>query len=74
MEEHLKQLMQQTANRDKHIVNVSAMEGVFYRAYKRDTHPHTNMAKAALKSGMKPLDRQDDDDLKTVAEEQTWKP
>ncbi len=32
------------------------------------------MAKAALKSGMKPLDMQDDDDLKTVAEEQTWKP
>ena len=24
------------------------MEGVFYRAFKRDTHPHTNMAKAAL--------------------------
>ena len=32
------------------------------------------MAKAALKSGMKPLDMQDDDDLKTVAEEQPWKP
>lgn len=32
------------------------------------------MAKAALKSGMKPLDMQDDDDLKTVAEEQSWKP
>ena len=32
------------------------------------------MAKAALKSGLKPLDMQDDDDLKTVAEEQTWKP
>ena len=44
----LKPLMLKTANRDKHIVNVSAMEGVFYRAYKRDTHPHTNMAKAAL--------------------------
>jgi NAD(P)-dependent dehydrogenase (short-subunit alcohol dehydrogenase family) len=29
------------------IVNVSAMEGKFYR-YKGDTHPHTNMAKAAL--------------------------
>jgi NAD(P)-dependent dehydrogenase (short-subunit alcohol dehydrogenase family) len=24
------------------------MEGVFYRGLKRDTHPHTNMAKAAL--------------------------
>lgn len=44
----LKPLMLKTQNRDKHIVNVSAMEGVFYRAYKRDTHPHTNMAKAAL--------------------------
>ena len=44
----LKPLMMKTSNRDKHIVNVSAMEGVFYRAYKRDTHPHTNMAKAAL--------------------------
>ena len=32
------------------------------------------MAKAALKSGLKPLDMQDDDDLKTVAEEQPWKP
>lgn len=44
----LKPLMLKSQNRDKHIVNVSAMEGVFYRAYKRDTHPHTNMAKAAL--------------------------
>ncbi len=44
----LKPLMLKTENRDKHIVNVSAMEGIFYRAYKRDTHPHTNMAKAAL--------------------------
>ncbi|CAE7550983.1 unnamed protein product [Symbiodinium microadriaticum] len=31
----------------KFIVNVSAMEGKFYR-YKSDAHPHTNMAKAAL--------------------------
>lgn len=44
----LKPLMQKVPTRDKHIVNVSAMEGVFYRAFKRDTHPHTNMAKAAL--------------------------
>lgn len=44
----LKPLMVKTTERDKHIVNVSAMEGVFYRAFKRDTHPHTNMAKAAL--------------------------
>jgi NAD(P)-dependent dehydrogenase (short-subunit alcohol dehydrogenase family) len=35
-------------SRDKHIVNVSAMEGQFYRAFKTDRHPHTNMAKAAL--------------------------
>jgi len=44
----LKPLMRKTPSRDKHIVNVSAMEGQFYRAYKTDKHPHTNMAKAAL--------------------------
>ena len=44
----LKPLMLRTPTRDKHIVNVSAMEGIFYRAYKTDKHPHTNMAKAAL--------------------------
>ena len=32
----------------KHIVNVTAMEGKFYRFTKSDRHPHTNMAKAAL--------------------------
>ena len=32
----------------KHIVNVSAMEGKFHRFTKTDRHPHTNMAKAAL--------------------------
>jgi NAD(P)-dependent dehydrogenase (short-subunit alcohol dehydrogenase family) len=32
----------------KHIVNVSAMEGKFLRFKKGDRHPHTNMAKAAL--------------------------
>ncbi len=31
-----------------HVVNVSAMEGQFSRAYKGAGHPHTNMAKAAL--------------------------
>lgn len=31
----------------RYIVNVSAMEGKFYR-YKTPRHPHTNMAKAAL--------------------------
>ena len=44
----LKPLMLRVASRDKHIVNVSAMEGQFYRSYKTDKHPHTNMAKAAL--------------------------
>lgn len=44
----LKPLMTRSPSADKHIVNVSAMEGVFYRAYKTDKHPHTNMAKAAL--------------------------
>jgi len=32
----------------KHIVNVTAMEGKFFRFKKGDRHPHTNMAKAAL--------------------------
>lgn len=44
----LKPLMERTSNRDKHIVNVSAMEGKFNRFTKTDRHPHTNMAKAAL--------------------------
>lgn len=44
----LKPLMCRTPERDKHIVNVSAMEGQFYRVFKSDRHPHTNMAKAAL--------------------------
>ncbi len=44
----LKPLMLRVPSRDKHIVNVSAMEGQFYRAFKTDKHPHTNMAKAAL--------------------------
>ncbi len=44
----LKPLFMRTANRDKHIVNVSAMEGQFYRNFKTEKHPHTNMAKAAL--------------------------
>ena len=35
-------------SRDKHIVNVSAMEGQFYRNFKTTRHPHTNMAKSAL--------------------------
>jgi NAD(P)-dependent dehydrogenase (short-subunit alcohol dehydrogenase family) len=44
----LKALMTKAAGRDKHIVNVSAMEGIFSRGTKTDKHPHTNMAKAAL--------------------------
>jgi NAD(P)-dependent dehydrogenase (short-subunit alcohol dehydrogenase family) len=44
----LKPLMVATVGRHKHVVNVSAMEGQFYRTTKTDKHPHTNMAKAAL--------------------------
>ena len=44
----LKPLMMRTPERDKHIVNVSAVEGQFYRPSKTTRHPHTNMAKAAL--------------------------
>ena len=44
----LKPLMLRTPDRDKHIVNVSAVEGQFYRVAKTTRHPHTNMAKAAL--------------------------
>ncbi len=44
----LKSLMLKERTFDKHIVNVSAMEGQFYRRFKTDKHPHTNMAKAAL--------------------------
>jgi NAD(P)-dependent dehydrogenase (short-subunit alcohol dehydrogenase family) len=44
----LKPLLVATAGRHKHVVNVSAMEGQFYRTTKTDKHPHTNMAKAAL--------------------------
>src|SRR5581483_10866956 len=44
----LKPLLLRTPGRHKHIVNVSAMEGQFYRTTKTDKHPHTNMAKAAL--------------------------
>ena len=44
----LKPLLLRTTERDKHIVNVSAVEGQFYRRFKTTRHPHTNMAKAAL--------------------------
>jgi len=44
----LKPLMLRTPGREKHVVNVSAVEGQFYRRFKTTKHPHTNMAKAAL--------------------------
>ncbi|MBI5201256.1 MAG: SDR family oxidoreductase [Elusimicrobia bacterium] len=44
----LKPLMLRRPTPDRHIVNVSAMEGIFSRHTKTDKHPHTNMAKAAL--------------------------
>jgi len=44
----LKPLMLKTPGAEKHIVNVSAVEGQFYRKFKTTRHPHTNMAKAAL--------------------------
>ncbi len=44
----LRPLMDRTPGTHKHIVNVSAVEGQFYRRFKTTRHPHTNMAKAAL--------------------------
>ena len=44
----LKPLMTRCPTTDKHIVNVSAVEGQFYRTFKTARHPHTNMAKAGL--------------------------
>ena len=41
-------LMRKDYTGQKHIVNVTAMEGKFHRFKKADRHPHTNMAKAAL--------------------------
>ncbi len=41
-------MMKRNNTGQKHIVNVSAMEGKFLRYKKADRHPHTNMAKAAL--------------------------
>ncbi|MBF0122268.1 MAG: SDR family oxidoreductase [Candidatus Omnitrophica bacterium] len=42
------EMMKRDNTGQKHIVNVSAMEGKFHRYTKTDRHPHTNMAKAAL--------------------------
>lgn len=44
----LRPAMAASTARRKYVVNVSAMEGQFSRAYKGPGHPHTNMAKAAL--------------------------
>ena len=44
----LRPAMAAAAARRRYVVNVSAMEGQFSRAYKGPGHPHTNMAKAAL--------------------------
>ncbi|KZF12986.1 MAG: SDR family NAD(P)-dependent oxidoreductase [Rhodococcus sp. (in: high G+C Gram-positive bacteria)] len=44
----LRAAMEASPARRKYVVNVSAMEGQFSRAYKGPGHPHTNMAKAAL--------------------------
>ena len=58
----LKPLMEAPNNDrpDRYIINVSAMEGKFYR-YKMPNHPHTNMAKAALNM----LTRTSSEDLAT---------
>jgi NAD(P)-dependent dehydrogenase (short-subunit alcohol dehydrogenase family) len=44
----LSELMKKSNTGEKHIINVSAMEGKFHRFFKESRHPHTNMAKAAL--------------------------
>ncbi len=44
----LSNLMMKENTGQKHIINVTAMEGKFHRFKKEDRHPHTNMAKAAL--------------------------
>jgi NAD(P)-dependent dehydrogenase (short-subunit alcohol dehydrogenase family) len=44
----LSELMKKDNTGKKHIINVSAMEGKFFRFFKESRHPHTNMAKAAL--------------------------
>src|SRR3546814_9514368 len=60
----LKPLMLRTPDgeaptRDRHIVNVSAVEGQFYRNFQTTRHPQTNMAKrseehtSALQSPMR---------------------
>ena len=43
----LRPLLEASPALERFVVNVSAMEGKFYR-WKSANHPHTNMAKAAL--------------------------
>ena len=44
----LRPLLERSPHPRRYVVNVSAAEGQFTRAYKGPEHPHTNMAKAAL--------------------------
>ena len=44
----LRPLLDRSTAADRHVVNVSAVEGQFAYANKTPRHPHTNMAKAAL--------------------------
>ena len=44
----LAEIMKKENTGQKHIINVTAMEGKFHRFFKESRHPHTNMAKAAL--------------------------
>jgi NAD(P)-dependent dehydrogenase (short-subunit alcohol dehydrogenase family) len=43
----LEPLLRRPPEQDRHVINVSAMEGRFHW-FKRGNHPHTNMAKASL--------------------------
>lgn len=44
----LSKLMKEENTGQKHIINVTAMEGKFQKFKKASRHPHTNMAKAAI--------------------------
>ncbi|MCA9696531.1 MAG: SDR family NAD(P)-dependent oxidoreductase, partial [Myxococcales bacterium] len=44
----LRPLLDRSSFADRHVVNVSAVEGQFAYANKTPRHPHTNMAKASL--------------------------
>eukprot|EP01059_Diplonema_ambulator_P017161 TRINITY_DN2914_c0_g1_i1.p1 TRINITY_DN2914_c0_g1~~TRINITY_DN2914_c0_g1_i1.p1 ORF type:complete len:490 (+),score=107.13 TRINITY_DN2914_c0_g1_i1:49-1518(+) len=45
---HLTPALKGSLTTPHHVINVSAMEGVFYKPFKSINHPHTNMAKASL--------------------------